>query len=487
MTTVSDLDLDISPVPRSREENQERAFIAASRRKDRSLDARLESANRASMLHKKRTGKALHITKEIVEKEAMYEEVDERYQEKRIRMLQAQNLQIEEEFQRHLLAAFAARANGSSSALASRRAASIGGPRKMSLDLSGLNAACSSQNCPPSLTSPMVHDSGYGLSPAGSPFAAATPVTAVACHSPHSAAGPMGPSAAASPYHHPHGLSTVTPGPLPQYIAGPQQPLTPSWPQRSPVQPTFRSWQGFAAPADCPPSVEMWQQRLVQQSHLPSPEASTFRMRPFRDRLASAPELPVYPTTTTTAMPTLASATATATAAAAAAAAARNPMVHTRAPSDPIAAPNFSESSSPQHLDLVSTETLSTPELCPTPNTPLSPTSGQIQYQQQQQQQHDNTFPVSNSTSSLDLDLFVEKEGENLMVSSHDDLDPEFDEFSRFAWGLGQGQQLLLGDHHHHHHQLGQLGQLSTLPPPARTDTFGFDDIVFDEFATSVA
>jgi len=102
---------DISPVIRSREENQERAFVAASRRKDRSLDARLESANRASLLHKKRTGKALNITREIVQNEAMYEEIDERYQEKRLRMLQAHNLVIEEQFKRRLVAAFTAGAN----------------------------------------------------------------------------------------------------------------------------------------------------------------------------------------------------------------------------------------------------------------------------------------------------------------------------------------------------------------------------------------
>ncbi|EED23867.1 conserved hypothetical protein [Talaromyces stipitatus ATCC 10500] len=104
---VADLDLDVSPVQRSKEENQERAFVAASRRKDRSLDARLESANRASMLHKKRTGKALHITKEIVEKEAMYEEVDERYQEKRLSILKAHTTQLEAQFHRHLMATMA--------------------------------------------------------------------------------------------------------------------------------------------------------------------------------------------------------------------------------------------------------------------------------------------------------------------------------------------------------------------------------------------
>jgi hypothetical protein len=59
------------------------------------------------MLHKKRTGKALHITKEIVEKEAMYEEVDERYQEKRLTLLKAHTTQLEAQFHRHLMATMA--------------------------------------------------------------------------------------------------------------------------------------------------------------------------------------------------------------------------------------------------------------------------------------------------------------------------------------------------------------------------------------------
>jgi hypothetical protein len=103
----ADIILDASPVQRSKEENQERAFVAASRRKDRSLDARLESANRASMLHKKRTGKALHITKEIVEREAMYEEIDERYHEKRLNILKAHTTELEAQFHRHLMATMA--------------------------------------------------------------------------------------------------------------------------------------------------------------------------------------------------------------------------------------------------------------------------------------------------------------------------------------------------------------------------------------------
>ncbi|KAF3003327.1 hypothetical protein E8E15_000579 [Penicillium rubens] len=55
-----------------------------------------KSANRASSLHKRRTGKAFHVTKEIVEGEGMYEEVDERYQAKRILMLQNRTLRIKE-------------------------------------------------------------------------------------------------------------------------------------------------------------------------------------------------------------------------------------------------------------------------------------------------------------------------------------------------------------------------------------------------------
>ncbi|KAK3702806.1 hypothetical protein LTR37_014790 [Vermiconidia calcicola] len=62
---------------RSHEENQERAYIAASRRSDRSLEARVESARRASDIHKKRTGRALRVTEQDVMNEEMYEEEDD--------------------------------------------------------------------------------------------------------------------------------------------------------------------------------------------------------------------------------------------------------------------------------------------------------------------------------------------------------------------------------------------------------------------------
>ncbi len=45
---------------RSHEENQERAYIAASRRTDRTIEARLPSAKIASDLHKKRTGRGFN-------------------------------------------------------------------------------------------------------------------------------------------------------------------------------------------------------------------------------------------------------------------------------------------------------------------------------------------------------------------------------------------------------------------------------------------
>ena len=52
---------------RSQEENQERAFIAAARRQDRDFKQRLESLNKASMLHFERTGKKFQLTQSQVE------------------------------------------------------------------------------------------------------------------------------------------------------------------------------------------------------------------------------------------------------------------------------------------------------------------------------------------------------------------------------------------------------------------------------------
>lgn len=54
-----------------------RAYIAASRRSDRSLEARVESARRASAIHKQRTGRGLRVTEQDVLNEEMYEEEDD--------------------------------------------------------------------------------------------------------------------------------------------------------------------------------------------------------------------------------------------------------------------------------------------------------------------------------------------------------------------------------------------------------------------------
>ncbi|KAK5695098.1 hypothetical protein LTR17_024623 [Elasticomyces elasticus] len=59
---------------RTHEENQERAYIAASRRSDRGLEARFESAKRASEIHKQRTGRSLRVTEQDVINEEIYEE-----------------------------------------------------------------------------------------------------------------------------------------------------------------------------------------------------------------------------------------------------------------------------------------------------------------------------------------------------------------------------------------------------------------------------
>ncbi|KAK3321624.1 hypothetical protein B0H66DRAFT_176642 [Apodospora peruviana] len=58
-------------------ENQERAYIAASRRGDRSIEARVASARQASDIHKRRTGKGFRITEQIVQQEEMYEEEED--------------------------------------------------------------------------------------------------------------------------------------------------------------------------------------------------------------------------------------------------------------------------------------------------------------------------------------------------------------------------------------------------------------------------
>jgi hypothetical protein len=382
------------------------------------------------MLHKKRTGKAFHITKEIVEKEAMYEEIDERYQEKRIRMLQAQNLQIEEQFHRHLLAAFAARANSSSaSSIASRRAsitprasADGGSSRKMSLDLSNLRSPFPHGMDSNSLTSPLATSDGYMMSPSANYDPNAQSYMGCMDGSDGSAYSNMVASA-----------TTAAPSAqIPAYIA--QQNQVPTWPSQM-------QWaampQQVPTPNQTPTdsqAVYMWQQQMMQQAQMPTNPAS--QMRQFRDRLASAPELPMH--------------SAVAQQAPAASISGPSGLGHSRGSSHPtnnfhnlqlltqgthLAHMGLSNTSSPK-IEAISADTQSTPDFCPTPNTPLSPT----------------TIGVMPAT------MPPTKDGET--VFSHEELDPDYNEFSQFALGLGTSS-------------------------PLEREPFGFDEFVaLDEFGT---
>ncbi|KAK5674062.1 hypothetical protein LTS10_013192 [Elasticomyces elasticus] len=91
---------------RTHEENQERAYIAASRRSDRGLKARVESARRASEIHKRRTGRSLRVTEQDVVNEEIYEEEDEDLpmQSRRLTAyLQTHNTDFTRRFQAYLV------------------------------------------------------------------------------------------------------------------------------------------------------------------------------------------------------------------------------------------------------------------------------------------------------------------------------------------------------------------------------------------------
>ncbi|EHA19168.1 hypothetical protein ASPNIDRAFT_187263, partial [Aspergillus niger ATCC 1015] len=353
------------------------AFIAASRRKDRSLDARVESANRASSLHKQRTGKALLISREIVEREAMYEEVDDRYQEKINRMLHAQSMQLQTEFNRNLMAAFANRP----SALHQRRAsshlnprASLNGIRKMSLDLSGLRASVSDGMNTGPMTSPLgPHQGSYVLSPTYD----------------GTSQSPSYPS-----------VVPASSGQLPSYLT--QTAGGPTWPaQLNGPAPMRSPWTGgFVSPSQHIPATTMG-------------EMGAMPVRQFRDRMGSAPVIPVH----TMPSPLLATPAASSTSA-----------THTRVRSEPGQAlrtqslANLSQLNSPPGMPMDSTEPVPTPDLCPTPSTPQSPTS------------------TGQDPGLWGLDLNKD-EGVMGYAQEHH-MDPDYEDFSRFAFGLGSGPQL---------------------------------------------
>ncbi|CAK7266762.1 hypothetical protein SEPCBS57363_002254 [Sporothrix epigloea] len=63
--------------------NRERAFVAASRRTDRSIEARLQSAMMASRYHVRLHGRALRINEEVVRGDGIYEEIEDPEDKKR--------------------------------------------------------------------------------------------------------------------------------------------------------------------------------------------------------------------------------------------------------------------------------------------------------------------------------------------------------------------------------------------------------------------
>ena len=353
------------------------------------------------MLHKKRTGKSLHVTKDVVEKEAMYEEIDERYQEKRILMLQAQNMQIGEQLNRKLLVALAVRTSrgSSSSSSSSSPAASLSSaatrssfpssassaashhhqPRratsitrrvsvndvcKVCLDLSCLCPSVSEGMQTGQLTSPMIMHQDYVMSP---------------------------------------GYGTLSPSSqnqLPEWYS----PQLPSYVQQAP---RLQQWTGFQPQ---PGQQHIAQDILQESTHFP--------VRQFRNRFSSAPEISLHdlPANSLSIVPPTP---------AAASPPAQRPPQHSRVRSEPDLSMVM------QHLQQPDSQSPSpkvqpTLDACPSTITPQSPKSTGLE-------------PVPVPVPQPDLEA-VGKDSER-MLSSHDSLGPDFDDFSRFALGLGNGAE----------------------------------------------
>lgn len=349
----------------------------------------------------------------------MYEEVDERYQEKRTRMLQAQNMQIEEQFHRHLLASFAARANSNAgsaaSSIASRRSsmaprASIDGTassRKMSLDLSNLRSPFPQGMDSTAMSSPMTTaaGAGYMLSPSTT-YDSNAPPSYITCMDGSESWGSGLPST----------TTTTSTSQIPAYAA--QSPI-PTWTAHMTTPAWAAMQQHVPTPNQTPTdsqAVQMWQQHIMQQAQMPNDATGAVQMRQFRERLASAPELPVQH-----------AGAPPAPAASISGPSSGHGQGHSRGQSQPsnsfhnlqlltqgtLLGQMAPSSSNSPRIESLSAATQSTPDFCPTPNTPLSPTAV-------------GTAPAAPAT----------KESDGVMVS-HQELDPDFNEFSQFALGLG--------------------------------------------------
>ena len=392
------------------------------------------------MLHKKRTGKVFHITKGIVEGEAIYEEVDERYAEKRIRMLQAQNLQIEQQFHRHLIAAWGNRPPRRSS-IANRRVSTYtprpsadGGPRKMSLDLTNIRSSFSQDSS--SMAIPLATGDGYILSPATS-----------FDNNDNSYMGCMPGSEL------PYSMVTPSTGPnsaqIPRNVN--QQATTQAW---NPQMPNWamQQQQVLALGKNPTDQVQMWQQSMMQQPTVPD----TIQMqRQFRDRLASAPELPLYQAPRVAPSGSISGSTPTPSC--------HGPTFsHSRGQSQPsnnihnihfltqsahFAMP-ASSASSPR-IEAPSAETHSTTDFCPTHHSPMSPTAVATQM----------SMPAS-----VKMDGGKGNENGDGILVSNEGMDSDYSDFSQFALHLRN----------------------STVGPSDR-EPFGFGDSIAVEEFTSVS
>ncbi|KAL2176688.1 uncharacterized protein P884DRAFT_202465 [Thermothelomyces heterothallicus CBS 202.75] len=80
------VNLPLKKTQRTHEENQERAYIAASRRADRDIEHRIRSALKASECRRKRTGRGLKITREAVIGDEQYESEDDDHASRRFSM-----------------------------------------------------------------------------------------------------------------------------------------------------------------------------------------------------------------------------------------------------------------------------------------------------------------------------------------------------------------------------------------------------------------
>ncbi|KAF7597493.1 hypothetical protein BBP40_003740 [Aspergillus hancockii] len=394
------LDLEVAPNPRTREENQERAFIAASRRKDRSIDARVESATRASHLHKQRTGKALKITRDIVEREAMYEEVDDRYQEKLQRMMESQNLQIQTRFQENLLASLAMRPG-----LQHRRASMmaqhgpVNGIRKMSLDLSGIRNPMSEG----------MNNSSAHAGPLTSPISIGSGQSYVM--SPTYDAHPQSPSS-----FHSNVVPTSSAGQIPSYLA---HHSNPTWPSHIGPQPVRSPWTGFH-PSQVP----------VSGAEMNVP------VRQFRDRLGSAPVIPVHAIQSSAAYRQAPYPQHSRNRSEPGQTATHRIPSHTHSPSSVEHTPReYSPKvgSGFPRVDNLPTETLPTPDLCPTPSTPHSPTS------------------TTKHSDVVAFEALNEKEPD-FVSFSQPFLDQDFVDFQGLSYSLGSHPPIPSFDNTMHHH-----------------------------------